>query len=334
MKLVLDVSVALSWCFGDEADPYGEAVLHVLEDHEALVPALWCQEMSNVLLSAKRRKRLDSKQLERALRFLGELPIEVVPLPRNVVFERVLPLVKEHGAAIIALTNGELGIPVAWEERFEFAKRLVDIVHGKWEIPMEDIVIDPLAMPVGAEPQSAVELFKTIEAIRTELDLNMTLGASNTSFGLPGRHGSLEEVVVDAEPGRRLGFRHPSSTPWRGESRQRAESVRQEIAARVGERGPGRLERGPRDHAHAGHPLLRQRGDQVHAIPFGLPANAPRGLPVDLVVREQEPRGGVGSAGHEPVEEVGLSQTVGALGQEHEIAAILQHDPRVLERLV
>lgn len=104
MKLVLDVSVALSWCFGDEADPYGEAVLHVLEDHEALVPALWCQEMSNVLLSAKRRKRLDSKQLERALRLLGELPIEVVPLPRNVVFERVLPLADRTGLTVYDAT--------------------------------------------------------------------------------------------------------------------------------------------------------------------------------------------------------------------------------------
>jgi 5-methyltetrahydrofolate--homocysteine methyltransferase len=102
--------------------------------------------------------------------------------------DAVLPLVKEHGAAIICLTNGEEGIPVEWEERFEFAKRLVDIVHGKWEIPMEDIVIDPLAMPVGAEPLSSFHLFKTIAAIRDEFDLNMTLGASNTSFGMPGRH--------------------------------------------------------------------------------------------------------------------------------------------------
>lgn len=102
--------------------------------------------------------------------------------------EAVLPLVKEHNAAIICLTNGDEGIPVEWEERFEFAKKLVDIIHGKWEIPMEDIVIDPLAMPVGAEPLSSYHLFKTISAIRDEFDLNMTLGASNTSFGMPGRH--------------------------------------------------------------------------------------------------------------------------------------------------
>ena len=102
--------------------------------------------------------------------------------------EAVLPLVKQHNAAIICLTNGDEGIPVPWEERFEFCKKLVDIVHGKWEIPLEDMVIDTLAMPVGAEPQSAYHFFKTISAIQEEFGLNTTCGASNTSFGMPSRH--------------------------------------------------------------------------------------------------------------------------------------------------
>ena len=65
---------------------------------------------------------------------------------------------------------------------------MVDIVHGQWEIPMEDIVIDPLAMTVGADPQAVVITLETISRIRDEFGLNMTLGASNTSFGLPNRH--------------------------------------------------------------------------------------------------------------------------------------------------
>jgi 5-methyltetrahydrofolate--homocysteine methyltransferase len=81
--------------------------------------------------------------------------------------ERVLPMVKEHGAAIICLVNDETGIPQTADERLEVCARLVDIVHGRYEIPLEDIVIDPLAMTVGADPLA---------------------GASNTSFGLPGRH--------------------------------------------------------------------------------------------------------------------------------------------------
>jgi 5-methyltetrahydrofolate--homocysteine methyltransferase len=102
--------------------------------------------------------------------------------------ERVLPLVREHGAAIICLTNDESGIPPTAGERLEVCKRLVDAVHGRYEVPLEDIVVDPLAMTVGADPQAVLVTLETIRLIRDEFGLNMTLGASNTSFGLPGRH--------------------------------------------------------------------------------------------------------------------------------------------------
>jgi 5-methyltetrahydrofolate--homocysteine methyltransferase len=102
--------------------------------------------------------------------------------------ERVLPLVKEHGAAVICLTNDETGIPQTAAERLEICKRLVDAVHGRYEIPLEDMVIDPLAMTVGADPQAVVTTLETIAGIREQFGLNTTLGASNTSFGLPGRH--------------------------------------------------------------------------------------------------------------------------------------------------
>ena len=70
--------------------------------------------------------------------------------------EAVLPLVKEHGAAVICLTNDETGIPQTAAERVEICKRLVDAVHGDYGIPLEDMVIDPLAMTVGADPQAVV----------------------------------------------------------------------------------------------------------------------------------------------------------------------------------
>jgi 5-methyltetrahydrofolate--homocysteine methyltransferase len=112
--------------------------------------------------------------------------------------ERVLPLVKEHGAAIICLTNDDTGIPQTAEERLEVCKRLVDVVHGRYEIPLEDMVIDPLAMTVGADPQAVVTTLETISAIRDTFGLNMTLGASNTSFGLPGRHALNAAFLVVA----------------------------------------------------------------------------------------------------------------------------------------
>jgi 5-methyltetrahydrofolate--homocysteine methyltransferase len=102
--------------------------------------------------------------------------------------DRILPLVKKHGAAIICLTNDETGIPETAAERIDLCARLIDIACGEYAIPIEDIVIDPLAMTVGADPQAVINTLETIEGIRDQFDLNMTLGGSNISFGLPGRH--------------------------------------------------------------------------------------------------------------------------------------------------
>ena len=111
---------------------------------------------------------------------------------------RVLPLVKEHGAAIICLLNDETGIPQTADERLEVCARLVDIVHGRFEIPLADIVIDPLAMTVGADPQAVLTTLETISRIRDTFGLNMTLGASNTSVGLPGRPALNAAFLVAA----------------------------------------------------------------------------------------------------------------------------------------
>lgn len=102
--------------------------------------------------------------------------------------ELILPLVKKYGAAIIALPNDEFEIPEEPERRLELTRYIVEQATGKYGIPIEDIVIDPLAMPIGADSQMVVRTLKTIELIRDEFDLNMTLGASNVSFGMPDRH--------------------------------------------------------------------------------------------------------------------------------------------------
>jgi 5-methyltetrahydrofolate--homocysteine methyltransferase len=100
--------------------------------------------------------------------------------------ETILPLVAKHGAAVIGLANAE-DIPMEPERRVEIAKKIVSAA-GDHGIPREDVVIDPLAMPIGAEPR-AVELFlETLRLLRSELGVNTTCGAGNTSFGLPGRH--------------------------------------------------------------------------------------------------------------------------------------------------
>jgi 5-methyltetrahydrofolate--homocysteine methyltransferase len=99
--------------------------------------------------------------------------------------EAILPIVAKHGAAVIGLANDD-EIPMEPERRLEVAKKIVSRA-GDHGIPPENVLIDPLAMPVGAEPRAVTLFVETVKLIREELGVNMTCGASNTSFGLPGR---------------------------------------------------------------------------------------------------------------------------------------------------
>ena len=102
--------------------------------------------------------------------------------------ESVLPLVARHGAAVVAITNDENGISEDPDERFRIARTIVERAaeHG---IPKEDIVIDPLVMPIGAIGSAGRQVFRLVRRLREELGVNSTCGASNISFGLPNRHG-------------------------------------------------------------------------------------------------------------------------------------------------
>jgi len=102
--------------------------------------------------------------------------------------ERVLPLVKKHGAAVVAICNDDTGISTDIDVRFEVAKKIVERA-ADYGIPACDVVVDPLVMPVGAMADAGVQVFKLIRRLRTELKVNTTCGASNVSFGLPNRPG-------------------------------------------------------------------------------------------------------------------------------------------------
>jgi 5-methyltetrahydrofolate--homocysteine methyltransferase len=101
--------------------------------------------------------------------------------------ELILPLVKEHKAVIMALSNDETGIPATAQERLVITEKIVRTVE-KYGIPLEDLVIDPLAMTVGADPEAVKITLETIHLIKEKFGLNMSMGASNVSFGLPNRH--------------------------------------------------------------------------------------------------------------------------------------------------
>ena len=102
--------------------------------------------------------------------------------------ERVLPLDKKHGAAVVAMCNDDDGISTDINVRYEVAKKIIRRAadHG---IPACDVVVDPLLMPIGAMEDAGTQALKLIHRLRTELKVNTTCGASNVSFGLPNRAG-------------------------------------------------------------------------------------------------------------------------------------------------
>jgi len=100
----------------------------------------------------------------------------------------ILPLVRKYGAAVIGLPNDEEEIPEEPARRVELARKIIDVATGQYGIAIEDVVIDPLAMPVGADTGHGIRTLETIELLREEFGVNMTLGASNVSFGMPDRH--------------------------------------------------------------------------------------------------------------------------------------------------
>ena len=101
--------------------------------------------------------------------------------------DRLLPLVAEHGTAVIRMANDETGISMDPDERFAAAAKIVENAerHG---IARADVIIDPLAMPIGAAPDAGTAMVRTMTRIREELGVNLSCGASNISFGMPARH--------------------------------------------------------------------------------------------------------------------------------------------------
>lgn len=122
--------------------------------------------------------------------------------------EKILPLVKEFDACVVALTMGEKGMPHSAEERIEIAKSVIEKVkaHG---IPVVNLYFDPLVRPVSTEPEQMEEVLKTIRLIREKLGGKTICGLSNISFGLPERHlinsvflsmalaGGLNAAIID-----------------------------------------------------------------------------------------------------------------------------------------
>jgi len=100
----------------------------------------------------------------------------------------ILPLVKKYDAAIIALPNDHDEIPMEAEKRIRLTQKIIDVATTEYGIAQADIVIDPLAMPIGADTTTSLVTLDTMRQIKERFGVNMTCGASNVSFGMPDRH--------------------------------------------------------------------------------------------------------------------------------------------------
>jgi 5-methyltetrahydrofolate--homocysteine methyltransferase len=176
---IIDVSVAT---FGvDEIALLPKAVQAVMET----VDTPLCLDSPN------------PEALEAALKVYKGKPLINSVTGEEHSLKKVLPLVKKYGAAVIGLVQDDEGIPKDVERRVSNAHKIVKGVEAAG-IPREDLVIDCLAFAVGAEPDSGADVLETIRRIKAELGVNMTLGASNISFGMPDRELLNNAFVVMA----------------------------------------------------------------------------------------------------------------------------------------
>jgi 5-methyltetrahydrofolate--homocysteine methyltransferase len=165
---ILDVNVTV---FGlDETPTLPQAVQAVMETVD--VPL--CIDSAN------------SEALKAALKIYKGKPLINSVSGEERSLTKVLPLVKEYGTAVVGLTQDDNGIPKDAATRIAIAEKIVNRA-AQMGIPREDIIIDCLALAIGADPMSAVIALQTIREIRARLGVNMTLGASNISFGMPDR---------------------------------------------------------------------------------------------------------------------------------------------------
>jgi 5-methyltetrahydrofolate--homocysteine methyltransferase len=152
-------------------------------------PALLVQVMQEVMSVVDVPLCIDTanpKALEAALKlYQGKALINSVNGEEKSM-GAVLPLAKEYGAAVIGLCMDDDGIPDTPEKRVAVADKIIERA-AKMGIPVEDVIIDPLAMTMGADHKAGWIALETIKSAVSEFGVNITMGASNISFGLPDR---------------------------------------------------------------------------------------------------------------------------------------------------
>ncbi|MGA9192975.1 MAG: dihydropteroate synthase [Anaerolineales bacterium] len=139
----------------------------------------------------------DPEALEAALKIYQGKPLINSVNGEEKSLTSVLPLVKEHGAAVIGLCMDEDGIPPDAGSRLAVAGKIIERAD-KLGIPIEDVVIDPLALTMGADSTAGRIALDTVAMVRDKFGVNITMGASNISFGLPDRHAINSTFIAMA----------------------------------------------------------------------------------------------------------------------------------------
>ena len=128
----------------------------------------------------------DPNALEKTARVYNGKPLINSVNGKKVSLQKILPIVKKYGAAVLGLTLDDDGIPSSAEGRLRIARNIMEEAQ-KIGIPKEDVLIDCLVMTVSAQQEQAAETLKAVRMVREELGLKTVLGVSNVSFGLPSR---------------------------------------------------------------------------------------------------------------------------------------------------
>jgi 5-methyltetrahydrofolate--homocysteine methyltransferase len=166
---VLDINVGAPGV--DEVTMLPQVALSVAERFDVPI----CLDSSNRVALAAALKSVPGKPLVNSVN--GE----------EASLSTLLPIIKEYGAAVIGLTMDDSGIPTDPETRLRIAGKILERA-AKFGIPVENVIIDPLVLTVGADQKAGRVTLTTIESVRKEFGVNVNLGASNVSFGLPDRH--------------------------------------------------------------------------------------------------------------------------------------------------
>ncbi len=128
----------------------------------------------------------DPMAIEKAIEIYEGKPLINSVTGEEKSMTRILPLVRKHKTAVIGLLQDDKGIPGSVEGRLDIARNIIERAESI-SIPREDVIIDCLAIAVGADPEAALVSLETIKGVKAKLGVNVTLGASNVSFGMPDR---------------------------------------------------------------------------------------------------------------------------------------------------